>query len=380
MTLTRYTLPRKIPSLDGLRAVSIGLVILSHLTLYATRSGLASTLLIALTENGRWGVSVFFVISGFLITTLLMREEEQDGSVSLKGFYIRRAFRILPAFLVYLAVVGVLRGFGVVSVSHDALLHAFTFTSDYSGSTNSWFTAHTWSLSVEEQFYLLWPPLFVVFRRKMQVRFAAAVILIDPLVRMGTWFAFRVQHMNIKYMGHTRADMLMFGCIVALLFPSPAIQKQFAAWQERKKLLFAALFFFLVGSPLIELALGPHFKEFYMASIGFTLQGAAITLLMLYTILNPKSWAGRLLNSRAMIYIGVRSYSLYLWQQLFIGSRSLPLGRSLLALCAAALAAEASYRFVEAPMLRARRRFESESDVIVRSVNEPFDEFTITAR
>jgi peptidoglycan/LPS O-acetylase OafA/YrhL len=113
----------------------------------------------------------------------------------------------------------------------------------------------------------------------------------------------------------------------------------------------------LVGSPLIAKAAGAHGREFYMISVGFTIQGACITLLMLYVVLREHSFWGRMLNSKVLKYIGVRSYSLYLWQQLFIGSQHFGTGRLILGLGGAALAAEASYRFIELPMLRVRHSF-----------------------
>jgi peptidoglycan/LPS O-acetylase OafA/YrhL len=347
----------RIPSLDGLRTISILLVIVSHLTIRAAHGGPGRNLMLGLTENGRWGVSIFFVISGFLITTLLLRESDQFQRVSLERFYIRRAFRILPAFMGFVLIAFALASLGVISVDRTSFIHAFTMTSDYQHHPD-WYVGHIWSLSVEEQFYLIWPVLFVICSRKRLVQVAICVIAAEPLIRIVTWLVFRQQHMQIKYMGHTRADMLMFGCLIALLFSSDQFQEFIGRILASKAVIYGSVLFFLFLSPLIELASGTHLKEFYVIAAGFTLQGISITIFMLYVILYPESRVGRVLNSPIMVAIGVRSYSLYLWQQLFIGDSPHSILRLAAGLCAAVLAAEFSYRIIEVPTLKMKHYFE----------------------
>jgi peptidoglycan/LPS O-acetylase OafA/YrhL len=352
-----HKLTGRIPSLDGLRTISILLVIVSHLTIRARHGGPARNLMLAFTANGGVGVSIFFAISGFLITTLLLRESDQFQRVSLKRFYIRRAFRILPAFMGFMLTAFSLASFGVISVDPASFFHAFTMTSDYL-HVPAWYVGHIWSLSVEEQFYLIWPALFVICSRKRLVKIAICVIAAEPIIRAATWLLFRQQRGQIRFMGHTRADMLMFGCITALLFSSYQFQEFIGRILARKAVAYGSVLFFLFLSPLIDLALGDHFRAFYAVAVGFTLQGISITLFMLYVILHPGSRVGRILNSPIMVAIGVRSYSLYLWQQLFIGDIHHSIPRLAAGLCAAVFAAEFSYRIIELPTLRMKGYFE----------------------
>lgn len=357
--------------MDGLRAVAISLVLLSHLTRGAPDGGHLRDILLRLAENGRWGVSVFFVISGFLITTLLMREQDRLGAISLQGFYLRRAFRILPAFYAFVLVVAVLTLIGVKSASLLSFLHAVTFTTDYQTSP-PWVLGHLWSLSVEEQFYFVWPLLFVAFRRSTLVAISAGVICLSPFLRVVAYLLQRrqVHHaeawglpaphfIDLKFTAHSRADMLMFGCLAALLFGSNRFQAALGRAFKQKSLLWSALLFFLVLSPLLEKACG-KFRDWYLISVGFSLHGVAITFLLLYAIMRPSANAfTRSLNNRTVTNIGVRSYSLYLWQQLFIGYGSMSVVRSVVGLLAACVAAECSYRFVEIPMLKLKQRVHS---------------------
>jgi peptidoglycan/LPS O-acetylase OafA/YrhL len=145
---------KRIPSLDGLRAISISLVVLGHM---ADRHYIPGDFLSLYANTG---VHIFFVISGYLITQILLREQEQLGTISLRKLYIRKAFRIFPAALVFLAIITVifwhqLHWYQIAT----ALLYLGNF-----GFTQPWFFQHFWSLSVEEQFYLLWPGILKRFQ------------------------------------------------------------------------------------------------------------------------------------------------------------------------------------------------------------------------
>jgi peptidoglycan/LPS O-acetylase OafA/YrhL len=143
---------RRIPSLDGLRALSIALVLAGH----SIPNAQWDWFLWKVFGNGDLGVSIFFVISGFLITSLLLKEHAEAGEISPSSFYLRRAFRILPPFYAFLVVLLALKRFGVLELSLRGWTEAVTFLRDYL-SADDWWTIHIWSLSVEEQFYLLWP-------------------------------------------------------------------------------------------------------------------------------------------------------------------------------------------------------------------------------
>jgi peptidoglycan/LPS O-acetylase OafA/YrhL len=348
--------PHKIPSLDGLRAVSILLVILSHCLYHVPVNGrLQFDALAVVAGSGATGVSVFFVISGFLITSLLIKEKERFGNISLRGFYLRRVFRILPAFYLYLAVVAALAWLGIIAADKYSFAKALTFTTDYGSRATTWVLGHTWSLSVEEQFYLLWPLLVVVSSKKTLVRIAFAVILIEPFLRVAWYFAFPLRRVQMALMGHTRADTLMFGCLAALLYDQDRFQA-FVARTIREGWAIYAAVFLLIVSPIIELRM----KGSYIFTAEYPLEAFSITLVMLYLIRRYESPAGVIFNSRIMVHVGILSYSLYLWQEMFLGERGYSLVTTLARVLCVFLAAEASYFLVERPFLGIRRRLERE--------------------
>ena len=339
-----------IPSLYGLRAISILLVILSHCFLHSRPHDLLTKLLLALSGNGSVGVSIFFVISGFLITILLLKERSRFGSIDITDFYLRRVFRILPAFVVYISVIAALTSAGILTVPSQQFWHALTFTMDYVPEKN-WFLGHVWSLSVEEQFYLIWPLLVVLCSRRVLAVIAGAVILLGPFIRMADRVLLPGTRFEIEYMAHTRADMLMFGCLIALCFQHDRLHALLRISNSFRLPGISTLFLFVI-SPLLEL----RFGGVYIKTIGYTLQGLSISFILLYLVTRPHGISGRMFNSKLAIHIGAISYSLYLWQELFLGFRQFNMLSTLLRIGAAFLLAEASYFFVESPMLRLKQR------------------------
>jgi peptidoglycan/LPS O-acetylase OafA/YrhL len=169
----RHTSNHFLPTLDGWRAIAIAMVVLSHsLTTASARGGGGGFLNLLTFRMGTFGVMLFFAISGYLICTRLLVEEETTGSVSLRSFYIRRVFRILPAAYVYLGTVAVLALARILVVGWADIAGAALFYSNYEES-GSWFTGHFWSLALEEHFYLLWPPVLVLLGRKRMGRNAS---------------------------------------------------------------------------------------------------------------------------------------------------------------------------------------------------------------
>jgi peptidoglycan/LPS O-acetylase OafA/YrhL len=141
----------RIPSLDGIRAVAVALVLACH---YGNDFGISDFF-----NVGDLGVRIFFVISGFLITSLLLKELKQAGSIDLKRFYFRRTLRIFPPFYFYLGAMLALSALGLCNLTFRGALPAFTYTSNYWTEWNlsGFVTSHSWSLATEEQFYLIWP-------------------------------------------------------------------------------------------------------------------------------------------------------------------------------------------------------------------------------
>ena len=208
----------RIPSLDGLRAVSICMVVIGHCSKTITGLSSSAYMFLGFVGAGRLGVSTFFVISGFLITTLLVREQLSTHTISLKDFYIRRAFRIFPGFYAYWLVAFVLALLGYIQLSRSDLISAATYIWNYvPRNVDTWFLGHTWSLSVEEQFYLLWPLILKLSGPKRGTWAALAVVVTAPFVRLGSYFLLPSTRPRIGMMLHTRADSLMIGALLALM-------------------------------------------------------------------------------------------------------------------------------------------------------------------
>ena len=335
----------RIPSLDGLRALSIALVLLAHL--------MGTQHFAAVPELGRWqlgnlGVRVFFVISGFLITTLLLEEMDRSGTVSLRQFYLRRLFRIFPAFYAFCAVLFVLHEARIIELGPGDLVAAVTYTMNYHHD-RSWYAGHLWSLSVEEQFYLFWPAILVFAGRRGGLRVAMLAVLIAPSLRfaMGLWPQLRP---GIGETFPSVADALATGCVLAGLRPwltrSPRWQRFF-----RSRLVW------LAPLAVAAAARNPSAKLDWL--VGQTVMNVGIAVIIEKTIRMPEDLLGRVLNARPLVFIGTMSYSLYLWQQLFLNRRGSSMLQSFpLNLCLVGLVALASYYLVERPFLRLRVRLE----------------------
>ena len=203
-------LPGRIPSLDGLRAISILLVVVGH----AISPKAFPTLFTMFGHLGNYGVRIFFLISGFLITTLLLKEHDRTGHISLKNFYIRRSLRIFPAFYLYVATIVVLSSLGMVVLYQGDLLHTLTYTMNYH-MKRSWYLNHIWSLSVEEQFYLLWPAVVLLAKPRGGLRIAMWVVLLAPIMRVIMAFGFDANPTSLTRHFQAVSDALATGCLLA---------------------------------------------------------------------------------------------------------------------------------------------------------------------
>lgn len=343
---------RRIPSLDGLRAVAIGMVLLSH-SGPTIPSRMRASLFLTSFGNGELGVALFFAISGFLITTLLLRENQDQGQICLRRFYVRRVFRILPAFYTYLLAILALAAAGEIALRINDWFSAGLFVWNYNFRANNWFLGHAWSLSIEEQFYLLWPLALVLLKPRRAAMLAGLLIMAAPVLRVLTYFLFPAARSHVPIMMHTRVDALMFGCLAALWYEDESFQR----WMRRLYQMGApllAVLFLLTVSPF----LADRFEGKYLLPVGYSLESAALTLILLWAMDHADRPVGRLLNLRPVAFIGTISYSLYLWQQLFLTPKNTTLsGWFPLNLLAAFLAAVGSYYLIEQPFLRLRRRW-----------------------
>jgi peptidoglycan/LPS O-acetylase OafA/YrhL len=357
------TQQRSIPSLDGLRGVAVLLVIIAHLG-YMDRMGsalarhhLASLGKLFEVEIGDLGVSIFFVISGYLITTLLLRHQDGNGQVSLKNFYARRFFRIFPPYYFYLLIVGILWWVHLVPMNYGALFSSAFYVSNYypyllsQPSTQGWLVGHTWSLSFEEQFYLIWPACLHWLGRKRSAWLGCALILLSPILRMLTLHVApgSASFGQVDRMFHSRVDTIMAGCVLALIGVWPRAQAILVSRARSKGTgVFAALSLLVVVYECRQ-----HFIAMQVFGIG--IEAVLLAYLIFYAITNADTWGGRFLNQPWLRHIGVISYSLYLWQQLWTGHVQIggnhPLWMRLLLILACA---ETSYFLIERPSFRVR--------------------------
>lgn len=348
----------RLPSLDGLRAVSICMVVIGHCS--STVPGLSPTALTLLrfVGNGQLGVSVFFVISGFLITTLLVREQLATRQINLRNFYIRRAFRIFPAFYAYWSFVLILTVLGCIRLSHSDLISAAVYIWNYvPRQVDTWFLGHTWSLSVEEQFYLLWPVVLWLATAKRAKWVAGAVVVAEPFVRVSTYFLLPSTRPRIGMMAHTRADSLMIGALLAMVCLSED-QRRAVKRIAGSSLIPAGVLCFFVADAVLARSLGGK----YLLPVGYSMENIVIAILIAHVVYHDKTSLGKALNHPTVVHLGVISYSLYIWQQLFLTTNNTTLtGLFPINIVCAFLAAELSYFVLEKPFLRWRRHFSNES-------------------
>lgn len=338
----------RLPCLDGLRAVAIALVLVPHTN--GTR-GLGMIHALTVFDWGRLGVRVFFVMSGFLITTLLLAEARRTGRIAVGDFYLRRGYRILPAFLLYVGFIAALAGLGQLTLMPGDLTHALTFTTNFHAPhARSWWLGHLWSISVEEQFYLLWPATLVAVGAAGGLRAALAAVVLAPVVRVGTWVLAPGWRDYLDEAFPAIVDAIATGCVLAC-----ARERLWASrWYRR-----------LASGPgvLVALAIGIAAARVprvgFELAVGQTLTNLALGLTIDWCVRHPRSAVGRVLEARPLVWLGTLSYSLYLWQQAFLNRHStLWISRFPVNLALALAAALTSYHLVERRFLarRARRR------------------------
>lgn len=344
---------RRIPSLDGLRGFSIICVIIGHVN---DEPGLRWGEVVR--TNLPWlpsfGVQFFFVISGFLITGLLLDELESTGTVSLRRFYFRRTLRIFPAYYAFLAAMSLAGVLGWLPVPQRQVLQAAAYVSNYAHLTIGrafldYPLGHTWSLAVEEQFYLIWPAALLLLGIR---RAPWAMVAILVLVPVATIVEARSMPEAIGSSFETVASSLAAGVLLLLVsrrHPVRVGRVLEGAW------VLPVAFGLAV---LLQVAPGPFTRIWMLQG---TLTACAVAVVIGWCVQHHDGRVGRALNTRAAAYVGTLSYSLYLWQQPFLSGYALVDGwwhRSSVAVVLVVLCALASYYFVERPALRWRARIE----------------------
>jgi len=331
-----------IPGLDGLRAISILLVMLSH-------SGLQSVV------PGVFGVTIFFFISGFLITSLLIAEHRVANTVSIRRFYLRRVLRLYPPLLIYIMVISAVwaaRGF---STDFVGLFGALFYFANYLYAI--WpehvvvYGAHLWSLSVEEHFYLFFPLLFALGIGRNKLALCLLIGLATVIRMVETHYGATETYTSVAT--ECRYDTILTGCLTAIAVNSPGNHRLMRVAVHPAVVVVALCV--VVSTFVIR---DPTFRQTFR----FTIQNIALVPLVLSVVFTPRYLMVKaILNCRPVKWIGVLSYSLYLWHYALFDSARAALDEApsivqygtgwLLAFCVAI----AIYFLVERPMFRLRR-------------------------
>ena len=298
--LSRSLARRELPGLNALRAVSAYLVVFYHFDLHWVPGGL--------------GVLAFFVLSGFLITWLLLKEHERHGTISLRGFYMRRSLRIFPAFYVYSAGVLVLLTLAHKRIVWPQTIAALAYVNNYyqalNGDPNTAFS-HTWSLAIEEQFYLLWPLMFIWLARRRDT-LVASLGLAVVAVWIHRWIlvAHGVANGYVYEAFDTRVDHLLIGCALAIVLRA---EWWSSLWSAVCSHAVAPLV--TIGLLVCSSVLASHFSN-YRDAIGFVLDPMLVAILVVQLIAFADHASWRWIDAPLVQFLGRISYSVYLYQQI----------------------------------------------------------------
>lgn len=349
---------RYITGLDGIRAIAVIMVLAYHLKL-------------ALFKSGFLGVTVFFVLSGYLITGILISEVEEEGTIDLKNFWLRRIRRLVPAVM----------SMAVVIIFVSAVVNRIIFTKgckDFLASVlgfNNWWQifnkvsyfeaagvpspfTHCWSLAIETQFYLIYPLILLGIyklaksrgegRAKRGLLFAGVTLLLAliSVILMIVLFDPQQDASRVYYGTDTRAFSLLFGALLAILWDYRMVPRRLSA--SVNMVLGSVSFAVLL---VMTIAINGSSNFWYR---GGQLVGTILTVLVIYTVSGRKTWLSRFLSNPVLKWIGDRSYSIYLWHYPIILLISKGIKASwwitLIELVLSVVLAELSYRFIETPI------------------------------
>ena len=349
---------RYIKGLDGIRAIAVIMVLAYHLKL-------------ALFKSGFLGVTVFFVLSGYLITGILISEVEEEGTIDLKNFWLRRIRRLVPAVM----------SMAVVIIFVSAVVNRIIFTKgckDFLASVlgfNNWWQifnkisyfeaagvpspfTHCWSLAIETQFYLIYPLILLGIYKLVKSRgegranrgllFAGVTLLLAliSVILMIVLFDPQQDASRVYYGTDTRAFSLLFGALLAILWEYRMVPRRLSA--SVNMVLGSVSFAVLL---VMTIAINGSSNFWYR---GGQFVGTILTVLVIYTVSGRKTWLSRFLSNPVLKWMGDRSYSIYLWHYPIILLISKGIKASwwitLIEIVLSVVLAELSYRFIETPM------------------------------
>jgi peptidoglycan/LPS O-acetylase OafA/YrhL len=347
-TIPEVLQPSHLPGLDGLRGISIIIVILSHFFMHTPYTkGIA----------GNIGVRTFFVISGFLITTLLIKEKVTTGNISLKRFYIRRFFRIIPVAYFFIFVLLIINYYQHLGIGKMPFISASLFLQNLPVHRfSSWYLGHFWTLSVEEQFYLTFPFL-LVYSFRNYIKLIMCLIILIPIIQylglnnVGFFYTNRAVHVITFIIINlfNNSEYILIGSLISiLLFKNIIVIKNTILTRYLGLILF-------ILAILLCTETSPIFVPNAETLVFPILIGSVIVL-----NLNPDGLFTKILGNKVLVYIGLLSYSLYIWQQLFDNSQAQVIHSNsvLLQITMLLTVANASYYLYERPFLKLKHRFE----------------------
>jgi peptidoglycan/LPS O-acetylase OafA/YrhL len=319
---------KRIPQLDGWRGIAILLVLADHLQVqWGDRSPWICT--------GTHGVTLFFVLSGFLITSNLLKSSD------LKTFYVRRFFRLMPVawtYLLFLSALGVL--FPMQAMSRLDLISCLLFFRNYVTEHTLLTPNHFWSLSIEEQFYLVWPAVLILIGKRRAVWFVAISAAVCAAYRLHFWGQYEALWQCFRT--EVRFDALCVGCLLALLLDRSGFREKAKAMADYLHIPALAVFIFCIS-------------RFH--SLPPLFECVAVAVMIAGPVLNPERIYSKLVSFRPLAFIGIISYSMYVWQHvLTIGfTPAIQIVLDLLI----PLVALASYNLIEKPFIALGRTLTS---------------------
>ncbi len=356
-----------IPSLDGVRGIAVLLVFCFH-------AGLIFPFFKAHFQGGFLGVDVFFVLSGFLITSILLQEFDRTEKINFKKFYLRRFLRLMPAFWLFLAVMFCFsrqlfaESLAEQIYSNNTFIYALLYLTNWqralNGSDIAGLLGHTWSLATEEQFYLLWAGLLFLMltrlKRNSVIFVTATLVCATAVFRAFRWHGLD----SVDYLYNafdSRMDSLLIGCFVSQIVSWKMLPKSFL---NSRAFNFLAVFSLLIAVAII-FNLPESYNSAFLYLGGFTIFSLAIGIIIAWLANDSKNlsrnYLRKFLEKKSVVWIGKTSYGFYLWHTAAISFVFPIFGKPLVRLLAALILSLSltaiSYYLLEIPFLKLKKKF-----------------------